>query len=78
MNPKKFRSSVGKPSETAETAAARCSTRHRHWQRVGSRTDADEGNKTGRSGTSSSSLSSYVVGEDHHHMQQGKQRTNIS
>jgi len=51
MNPKKFRNYVEKPSETAETAAALCSTRHRHWQRVGSRADADEGNKTGRSGT---------------------------
>jgi len=39
---------------------------------------ADEGSKTGGSGTSSSSLSSYAVGEDHHYLQQGKQRTNSS
>jgi len=56
MNPKKFRNSTGKLSETAETVAARCSTRHRH-----PRAAADEGSKTDGSGTSSSSLSSYAV-----------------
>jgi len=40
MNPKKFRNSTGKLSETAETVAARCSTRHRH-----PRAAADEGSK---------------------------------
>jgi len=29
MNPKKFRNSARKPSKTAETVAARCSTRRR-------------------------------------------------
>jgi hypothetical protein len=43
--------------------AARCSTRLRHWQRVGSRAAADEGNKTGGSGMSSSSLSPYAGGD---------------
>ena len=56
MNPKKFRNSTGKLSETAETVAARCSTCHRH-----PRAAADEGSKTDGSGTSSSSLSSYAV-----------------
>jgi hypothetical protein len=46
MNPQKFRNSAGKPSETAETVAARCSTRHCHWRRVGSRAAADEGKKS--------------------------------
>jgi len=30
MNPKKFRNSAGKPSETAETVAARCSCKTSH------------------------------------------------
>ena len=38
MKPKKFRNSAGKPSETAETVAACCSTRHRHWRRMGDTT----------------------------------------
>jgi hypothetical protein len=36
------------------------STRRRHWRCVGSRATADEGGKTGGSGTSSSSLSPYA------------------
>ena len=43
--------------------AARCSKRHRHWRRVGSRAAADEGNKTSVSGTSSSSLSPNTGGD---------------
>ena len=65
MEPKKFRNSYGMHSGSAETVAVRCSTRHRHWWRVGSRAAADEDNKTGGSGMSSSSLSSYAGGEGH-------------
>jgi hypothetical protein len=67
MNPKKFRNSTGKLSETAETVPARCSTPHHH-----PRAAADEGSKIDGSGTSSSSLSSYAVDEGHRHLQQGK------
>jgi hypothetical protein len=69
MEPKKFRNSYGMHSGSAGTVAVRCSTRHRHWWRVGSRAAADEDNKTGGSGMSSSSLSSYVGGEGHRHLQ---------
>jgi hypothetical protein len=44
MNPQKFRNSAGKPSKTAKTEAARCSTRH--WWHVGSRAAANEGKKS--------------------------------
>lgn len=50
---------INKPSGTV---AARCSKRHRHWRRVASRA-ADEGNNTGGSETSSSSLSPYAGGD---------------
>jgi len=53
-------------SGSAEIVAARCSTRPRHWRCVGSCAAADKDNKTGGSGTSSSSLSSYAGGEGHH------------
>jgi len=76
--PQKSRNSVRKPSELAKTVVVRCSTSHRHWQCVGSRAVADEGNKTGGSGTFFSSLSSYAGGEGHCHLQQGKKHTNNS
>jgi hypothetical protein len=47
----------------AETVVACCSTRHRHWWRVGSHAAANEGDRTGGSGTSSSSLSPYAGGD---------------
>jgi len=46
------------------------------WRHVGSRAAANEGNKTGGSGTSSSSLSSYTDGESHRHLQSQENNTN--
>jgi hypothetical protein len=42
---------------------------------VGSRAAVDEGNQTGGSGTSSSSLLSYAVSEGHRHLQKEQNKT---
>jgi hypothetical protein len=75
MNPKKFKNSVRKPSETAETVAAHFSTCHRYWRRVGSRAATNEGNKT-MDHERLLLLSSYAVCDGHCHLQQGEKRTN--
>jgi hypothetical protein len=53
----------------------RPSAPQQQWRRKDSRAAAAEGGRTGGSGPSSSSLSSYAGGEGHRHLQQGKQRT---
>ena len=58
MEPKKLRNSFGMHSGSARTVAACCSTRPRHWRRVGSSAATDEDNKTDGLGTSSFSMSS--------------------
>jgi len=47
--------------------------RRRHWRRVSSRAASDEGNKTGGSGTSSSSLSPYAGGDLQNNQKRSKQ-----
>jgi len=62
----------GSPSGTGGIVAARLPTRHRHWQRVGSRAAAGNSKKTRGSGMSSSPLSSYAGGD----LQQQQERNN--